>query len=61
MILSFQIKQGRFGIIRICVCVPLSFGFLILDLRIFFIATQYCDGLRGPFVVYDPYDPYKHL
>lgn len=23
--------------------------------------TQYCDGLRGPLVVYDPNDPYKHL
>ncbi|TDL26555.1 laccase [Rickenella mellea] len=23
--------------------------------------TQYCDGLRGAFVVYDPFDPYKHL
>ncbi|KAF5327682.1 hypothetical protein D9619_004658 [Psilocybe cf. subviscida] len=22
-------------------------------------STQYCDGLRGPFVVYDPNDPYK--
>ncbi|KDR80996.1 hypothetical protein GALMADRAFT_264934 [Galerina marginata CBS 339.88] len=21
--------------------------------------TQYCDGLRGPMVVYDPFDPYK--
>lgn len=24
-------------------------------------ATQYCDGLRGPFVVYDPLDPNRHL
>ncbi|EAU91985.2 laccase 4 [Coprinopsis cinerea okayama7 len=23
--------------------------------------TQYCDGLRGPFVIYDENDPYKHL
>nr|AMJ39540.1 laccase 3 [Coriolopsis trogii] len=22
---------------------------------------QYCDGLRGPLVVYDPHDPHKHL
>ncbi|KAG6919825.1 hypothetical protein DXG01_000330 [Tephrocybe rancida] len=22
------------------------------------VATQYCDGLRGPFIVYDPDDPY---
>ncbi|TFK86664.1 multicopper oxidase [Polyporus arcularius HHB13444] len=25
------------------------------------LATQYCDGLRGPLVIYDPQDPYKHL
>ena len=25
------------------------------------LSTQYCDGLRGPFVVYDPYDPHKAL
>ncbi len=24
-------------------------------------STQYCDGLRGPIVVYDPNDPAKHL
>nr|AEP71395.1 laccase 2 [Trametes gibbosa] len=25
------------------------------------LSTQYCDGLRGPFVVYDPHDPQAHL
>ena len=25
------------------------------------LSTQYCDGLRGPFVVYDPKDPLKRL
>ncbi|KAJ3929520.1 MAG: laccase lcc6 [Lentinula lateritia] len=25
------------------------------------LATQYCDGLRGPLVVYDPQDPYLSL
>ncbi|KAM5544799.1 hypothetical protein V8D89_001697 [Ganoderma adspersum] len=25
------------------------------------LSTQYCDGLRGPFVVYDPNDPHKAL
>ncbi|KIM75672.1 laccase [Piloderma croceum F 1598] len=25
------------------------------------VSTQYCDGLRGPFVVYDPNDPYAHM
>lgn len=24
-------------------------------------ATQYCDGLRGPIVVYDPNDPFADL
>jgi iron transport multicopper oxidase len=23
------------------------------------LSTQYCDGLRGPIVIYDPEDPYK--
>ncbi|KAJ7636185.1 laccase [Roridomyces roridus] len=25
------------------------------------LATQYCDGLRGPLVIYDPHDPARHL
>ena len=25
------------------------------------LETQYCDGLRGPFVVYDPQDPLRGL
>ena len=25
------------------------------------VATQYCDGLRGPLVIYDPDDPYADL
>ncbi|KAF8125556.1 yellow laccase [Mycena galopus ATCC 62051] len=25
------------------------------------LATQYCDGLRGPLVIYDPLDPQAHL
>ncbi|KAJ7918502.1 laccase [Mycena leptocephala] len=25
------------------------------------LSTQYCDGLRGAMVVYDPYDPLKHM
>jgi iron transport multicopper oxidase len=24
-------------------------------------ATQYCDGLRGAFIVYDPNDPHRYL
>ncbi|KAK0454243.1 laccase LCC3-3 [Desarmillaria tabescens] len=25
------------------------------------LATQYCDGFRGPFIIYDPHDPHAHL
>ncbi|TCD66597.1 laccase, multicopper oxidase, benzenediol:oxygen oxidorectuctase [Steccherinum ochraceum] len=25
------------------------------------LSTQYCDGLRGPLIVYDPHDPQAHL
>ncbi|KAH8085465.1 laccase [Cristinia sonorae] len=25
------------------------------------LSTQYCDGLRGPLVIYDPHDPHRHL
>ncbi|KAI8990594.1 laccase [Trametes punicea] len=25
------------------------------------LSTQYCDGLRGPLVIYDPHDPQAHL
>ncbi|KAJ3482317.1 hypothetical protein NLI96_g7058 [Meripilus lineatus] len=25
------------------------------------LSTQYCDGLRGPLVIYDPEDPHRHL
>ncbi|EPQ57227.1 laccase [Gloeophyllum trabeum ATCC 11539] len=25
------------------------------------LGTQYCDGLRGPIVIYDPNDPFKHM
>lgn len=25
------------------------------------LSTQYCDGLRGALVIYDPHDPHKHL
>ncbi|KAJ7610637.1 yellow laccase [Mycena polygramma] len=25
------------------------------------LSTQYCDGLRGPLVIYDPNDPFKNL
>ena len=26
-----------------------------------YIATQYCDGLRGPLVIYDPNDPFADM
>lgn len=25
------------------------------------LSTQYCDGLRGPLIIYDPHDPHAHL
>jgi iron transport multicopper oxidase len=25
------------------------------------LSTQYCDGLNGPLVIYDPLDPNKYL
>jgi len=44
------------GIIPIVVRVPLcSF---IQSLILIPSATQYCDGLRGPLVIYDSDDPY---
>ncbi len=30
-------------------------------LTMIYLATQYCDGLRGPFIIYDPDDPHAHL
>lgn len=28
---------------------------------IIILGVQYCDGIRGPLVVYDPNDPHKDL
>ncbi|KAG6872384.1 hypothetical protein C0995_010136 [Termitomyces sp. Mi166 len=36
-------------------------GPLITGDKCIILATQYCDGLRGVFVIYDPDDPYKDL
>ena len=33
----------------------------ILGGSIFFAGTQYCDGLRGPLVIYDPDDPQQNF
>lgn len=42
-----------------CVCLVLiPYAILLPPVR---PATQYCDGLRGPLVVYDDHDPHKHL
>ncbi|KAG6849815.1 hypothetical protein H0H93_004764 [Arthromyces matolae] len=43
MTFKLQSRRGLFGITR----------------TISSSATQYCDGLRGPFVVYDPFDPHR--
>ena len=47
------------GIIHISVRCPISFAF---DCHLTCLAaTQYCDGLRGVFILDDPDGPYKHL
>ncbi len=47
-------KQVLFGITLICVS-----GHFEGDCwSQYCAATQYCDGLRGPMVVYDPFDPH---
>ena len=52
-----QTRQEPFGItlITVGIIVPCQEYKTICS-----IATQYCDGLRGPLVIYDPKDPYKH-
>ncbi|KAG6836180.1 hypothetical protein H0H93_010585 [Arthromyces matolae] len=51
------IRQERFGIILISVS---TFAWRHLRYSPS-SATQYCDGLRGPFVIYDPEDPHGPL
>jgi hypothetical protein len=57
----FPIKLERIGITRklsrsvSSPCHGLSF------LRYRHYSNQYCDGLRGPMVIYDPHDPQAHL
>jgi hypothetical protein len=59
MILVFRIRQAHFGTILIMVRMhPL---FLLVDVAYGQSGTQYCDGLRGPLVVYDPNDPLMQL
>ena len=51
-----QTRQEHFGITLITV------GIIVICQEfktICSIATQYCDGLRGPLVIYDPKDPYR--
>jgi len=54
--LKLEPRQEPFGIILIIVRISLLFFDMnrIIDVP---IATQYCDGLRGAMVVYDPNDP----
>ena len=59
MISVFRVKQAHFGTILIMVRIhPL---FLLVDMANGQSGAQYCDGLRGPLVIYDPNDPLKHL
>ncbi|KAF7302234.1 Multicopper oxidase/laccase [Mycena indigotica] len=45
--------------------VSLPFVFVLFDSVYITVevdpAMQYCDGLRGPLIIYDPNDPHKHL
>jgi hypothetical protein len=55
-----QTRQERFGTTHIIV------GFSLLSsshfyLMIWCVVLQYCDGLRGPLVIYDPEDPLRNL
>ena len=52
-------KPARSGIILIMVRVHRQFVDQTSKQAI--TVTQYCDGLRGPLVIYDPNDPHKHL
>ena len=59
MISWFRIRQAHFGTILIMVRMhPLV---LLIDVANGVLGTQYCDGLRGPLVVYDPNDPLMNL
>jgi iron transport multicopper oxidase len=59
MTFVYQIRRGHSGTIRMTVSLYPSYS--IDNLSSFKPATQYCDGLRGAFIVYDPYDPHRLL
>jgi hypothetical protein len=58
-----QIKRERFGTILMTVSSSMATYKFTLINAIFFLkkATQYCDGLRGALIVYDPKDPYLNM
>ena len=56
MISLSQTRQERFGTIHIIVS---SLSSVILKKIFYDAVTQYCDGLRGPLVIYDPDDPFR--
>lgn len=54
---TLESKLVPFGITPICVSTanrPKQYTYRIS-------ATQFCDGLKGPLIVYDPHDPHAHL
>jgi hypothetical protein len=59
MISRRRAKLVLFGTTLICVSheSPLTVSLLAHSLT----ASQYCDGLRGAFILYDPDDPHKKL
>lgn len=58
IISEFRIKQEHFGTIHITVCPQGDYLWLHSNVA---TATQYCDGLRGALVVYDPNDPHRSM
>jgi iron transport multicopper oxidase len=61
-------QDGTEGVTQ-CPIIPnntYNYNFQVLDQAGTFwyhshVGTQYCDGLRGPLIIYDPQDPFKDL
>lgn len=59
---SLLTRQVLFGTILISVnTVPASLLIWLIMAKFIKTGVQYCDGLRGPIVVYDPQDPHTDL
>ena len=58
MISLSQTRQEHFGTIHIIVS-SFSSSCQVRLKSVSRTETQYCDGLRGPLIIYDPNDPFK--